>query len=273
MQRKKRIFQEEEKLDRWIVSYADFITLLFAFFVVMFAASNINEGKLQEVTKSLIEAFKTTPKSLEPVQVGEVSRSPNDKVIPTELTAQGGEGKTKLNNLKVLADKMESQMMDLIAQDQITVRRSENWLEIEINESILFGSGSINLVGSSNPVLQKIAKILAPFPNPINVEGFTDNIPINTTQFRSNWELSAARAATVVHLFSKEGIEPSRMSAIGYGQFRPVADNTSAQGRQKNRRVVVAILADESVLPEQRHKQTIPGKISETHTGVSQIEH
>ena len=275
MQRKKRIYHGEEKLDRWIVSYADFITLLFAFFVVMFAASNINEGKLEEVTQSLIEAFKTTPRALEPIQVGEVSRSPNDKVIPTELTAQADDGETQFNNLKVLSDKIESQMMDLIAEDQITVRRSENWLEIEINESILFGSGSINLVGSSSPVLQKIANILAPFPNPINVEGFTDNIPINTRKFRSNWELSAARAATVVHLFSKEGIEPSRMSAIGYGQFRPVADNSTAQGRQKNRRVVVAILADESVLPEQRHKQTLPSpdNSTETHTGVSQIAH
>jgi len=252
MARNKKAFREEEKLDRWLVSYADFITLLFAFFVVMFAVSSIHEGKLQEITSSLVEAFQNTPRSLDPIQVGEVTRNPNDKIVEQDLAAQGGDALVEQKTLKELTRKMESEMMDLIALDEITVRRSEQWLEIEINSSILFDSASFSLVNNSRPILQKIAKILSPYPNPINVEGFTDNIPINTSLFRSNWELSAARAASVVHLFSKQGIEPGRMSAIGYGEFRPIASNKTVEGRRKNRRVVVAILANDTVLSNQR---------------------
>ena len=257
MARRKTFHNDEEKLDRWLVSYADFITLLFAFFVVMFAVSNINEGKLEEVTSSLIKAFNATPRALDPIQVGDVSRSPKDKIVETDMPAQGGSGEQPVSSLKELASKMELAMMDLISLEEITVRRTDQWLEIEINTSILFDSGSSSLVVTSQPILQKIAKILAPHPNPINVEGFTDNIPISTRAFPSNWELSAARAASVVHLFSKEGIEPSRMSAIGYGEFRPIASNDNQEDRRKNRRVVVAVLADDTVLPTQRHTESI----------------
>jgi len=253
MARRKTLNNDGERLDRWLVSYADFITLLFAFFVVMFAVSNINEGKLEEVTSSMIEAFNNTPRSLDPIQIGDINRSPKDKIVETNMSAQGGDGEQPVSSLKALASKMETAMMDLIGLEEITVRRTEQWLEIEINTSILFDSGSSSLVVTSQPILQKIAKILAPHPNPINVEGFTDNIPISTRAFPSNWELSAARAASVVHLFSKEGIEPSRMSAIGYGEFRPIASNDKQEGRRKNRRVVVAVLADDTVLPNQRH--------------------
>ncbi len=255
MARRRILHNDGEKLDRWLVSYADFITLLFAFFVVMFAVSNINEDKLEEVTSSMIEAFNTTPRSLDPIQVGNINRSPSDKIIETNMLKQDGSGEQAVSSLKSLASKMETAMMDLINLEEITVRKTDQWLEIEINTSILFDSGSSSLVVTSQPILQKIAKILAPHPNPINVEGFTDNIPISTRAFPSNWELSAARAASVVHIFSKEGIEPSRMSAIGYGEFRPIASNDIQDGRRKNRRVVVAVLADDTVLPLQRHSK------------------
>jgi len=253
MARRNRFSKSDEKLDRWLVSYADFVTLLFAFFVVMFAASTINEGKLRKVTSSLTDAFNTPPRSLQPVQVGEINRSPNDKILPVDAPSQGGVEKQAESSLKDLATKMAAEMKDLIELDEITVRRTEQWLEIEINTSILFDSGSANLVGGSRTILQKIAKVLAPHPNPINVEGFTDNLPISTAAFPSNWELSAARAASVVHLFSKDGIEPGRMSAIGYGEFRPLVSNDTRQGRRKNRRVVVAVLANDLVLPARRH--------------------
>jgi len=243
MSRRKKLLEEDENLDRWMVSYADFITLLFAFFVVMYAVSNINQAKFEEVTESLVHAFNTEPRSLKPIQVGEISRDNKDDVIETPKKADAGNTDISDNNLSIMADKMEAEMMQLINEDQITVRRSDQWLEVEINSGILFPSGSIQLVESSRPVLRKIARILAPHANPVNVEGFTDNVPISTVTFPSNWELSASRAATVVHLFSKQGVEPSRMSAIGYGEFRPVASNSTAQGRRKNRRVVIAVLA------------------------------
>lgn len=244
---------DEENLDRWLVSYADFITLLFAFFVVMYAVSSLNEGKYKEVSASLISAFKVIPRSLEPIQVGEISRANKKELIDVSAVGAAGtsdvSGESGSNNKTLSfsqkADQIEKNMMSLIQMDEVTLRRSEKWLEVEINTRILFSSGEAHLVETATPVLTKVASILAPYPNPINVEGFTDNIPISTAVFPSNWELSAARAASVVHLFSKAGVEPGRMSAIAYGEYRPIADNSSVKGRLKNRRVVIAILAED----------------------------
>jgi len=238
---RKKFRDEEEHVDRWLVSYADFITLLFAFFVVMYAISSVNEGKYKLVSSSLVSAFKTLPRSLKPIQVGEISRSVNNNVINTPVKKSSSE--IQEQNLSKLADKIELEMMPLIESNKVIMRRSKKWLELEMNTKILFNSGHFTIVASAKRDLSKMAKILAPFPNPINVEGFTDNVPIKNNLFPSNWELSAARAASVVHLFSRQGVEPNRMSAIGYGQYRPVADNATLAGRHKNRRVVIAVLA------------------------------
>jgi len=248
--RRRARVHEEENLDRWLVSYADFITLLFAFFVVMYAVSSLNEGKYKEVSESLISAFKTIPRSLEPIQVGEISRDNQNDVIDTSTAKQNNQNvddplTNENDGFSKKANDIESNMMNLIKMDEVTLRRSDKWLEVEINTRILFSSGDAHLVESAIPVLTKVASILAPYPNPINVEGFTDNIPISTPEYPSNWELSAARAASVVHLFSKAGVEPGRMSAIAYGEHRPISDNNSVKGRLKNRRVVIAILAED----------------------------
>ncbi len=250
--RQQKSQDDGENLDRWLLSYADFITLLFAFFVVLYGISSINEGKYRVLSDSLTDAFKATPRSMEPVQVGEISRERPDAVIenqhqpsapPDEARDQGGQDMQL--NLKEMADEIERSLSGLIRDEVVGVRRADNWLEIEINTSILFTSGSARLVDSAVPVLQRIARILKPFPNPINVEGFTDNRPINTPTYPSNWELSAARAASVVHLFTRAGVDPRRMTAIGYGEYRPIADNSTPEGRSKNRRVVLAILAED----------------------------
>jgi len=133
-------------------------------------------------------------------------------------------------------------MSDLIRQDLIAVRHSDLWVEVEIKTSILFPSGSSILQSAALPVLREIANILKDFQNPIRVEGFTDSVPINTVAFPSNWELSAGRAASVVHLFTNEGVDPRRMASIGFGEYRPVADNDTPEGRSKNRRVVIVVL-------------------------------
>ena len=248
MARRRKKIETEENVDRWLVSYADFITLLFAFFVVMYAVSSVNEGKYNQVSTSLNAVFQTEPKSLEPIQVGDVNRSKNTNVIDTPIDVSGQSQTPSQNspqNFKALGDQIEKDILTIIQSDEISVRRSEDWLEVEMNSNILFNSGQVQLVNSSKPILRKLAVILAGYPNPINVEGFTDDIPIQTEVFRSNWELSAARAATVVHLFTKTGVKPSRMSAIGYGQFRPIVENNSEANRIKNRRVVIAILAND----------------------------
>ncbi|MDX1810974.1 MAG: flagellar motor protein MotD [Gammaproteobacteria bacterium] len=241
---------EDEKLDRWLISYADFITLLFAFFVVLYAISTINEGRYRQVTESLTAAFDVTPKSMEPIQVGDINREINDRIIELPVKRPPG-----TENLKEMADAIEKEMLALLPKDDITIRRSKQWLEIELNSEILFSSGSSNLTQNSRFLLSKVADILANFPNPINVEGFTDNQPISTAQFPSNWELSAGRAASVVHLFSRLGIEPGRMAAIAYGEHRPIASNDTAEGRRKNRRVVIAVLAGDMNVKTQRQQQ------------------
>lgn len=264
--------EEHENHERWLVSYADFITLLFAFFVVMYALSSVNEGKYRVLSDSLVAAFRSAPRSIDPVQLGEVQRtvdSGSQSVvgepslialpIPVVPDATSGPGRQQDRShspapgtvelaaygdprVQRIAEAIVEAMGGLIQDDLIRVRRDERWLEVEIRSSILFPSGSARLTPDSFPILEQLAKILAPFPNPIHVEGFTDNVPISTVQYLSNWELSAARAASVVHLFTDYGVEPGRMAAIGYGEYKPVAPNDMPEGRARNRRVVLVIM-------------------------------
>ena len=257
--------EERENHERWLISYADFITLLFAFFVVMYSISSINEGKYRVLSDALVAAFRNAPQSLEPIQVGEFVRSPvnantsviknpnvvdlpNFPVLRTRYdpvrTLTPEEAERAQQAMKRMTEEIEQAMASLIDKDLIKVRRSTSWVEVEINTSILFPSGSARLSAGALPILERLAEILRPFPNSIHVEGFTDNVPINTLAFPSNWELSAARAASVVHLFTKANIDPQRMAAIGFGEYHPVADNSTEEGRSKNRRVVIVVLAE-----------------------------
>lgn len=257
MARKKK-HEEHENHERWLVSYADFITLLFAFFVVMYSVSSVNDGKYRVLSDAIIAAFRSSTKSIVPIQIGKDAKTPETKSLSARLTPaliavpsmpipnlpkSGAKGTGKA--LKRMADKIKNSMAWLVEEDLIAVRQTDNWLEIEIKSSILFLRGSAKLQSQSEPILQEIARILADFPHPIRVEGFTDNTPITTVAFPSNWELSAGRAATVVHLFTKNDINPLRLSAVGYGEFRPIAENTTDEGRQKNRRVVLVVMKDE----------------------------
>ena len=131
----------------------------------------------------------------------------------------------------------------MLARGLVDVRTTEFGVEVEIKTSLLFPSGSARLVDGALPVLRDLSAILKTFPNAVQVEGFTDNVPINTEVFPSNWELSAGRAASVVHVFTRNGVRPERLVAIGYGEHRPVAENATPEGRSRNRRVVVVIAA------------------------------
>jgi chemotaxis protein MotB len=285
---RRRRHEEPENHERWLVSYADFITLLFAFFVVMYATSSINEGKYRVLADSLISAFSGPTRTMNPIQVGEMVRTPvaHGNAPPTALieidapvSGISGHGPDvegidepgkNPEQRETASQAVDPQVADLVAQgpgaqmeevgeigrrlgealdtfiddELVEVRQMEDWLELEIKSSILFPSGSARLTGQAIPVLEKVAKILKEFPNPVQVEGFTDNVPINTTAYPSNWELSAGRAASVVHLFMKYNVRPERMVAIGYGEYRPIADNSTPEGRAKNRRVVLVIPAD-----------------------------
>ena len=119
--------------------------------------------------------------------------------------------------------------------------RDRLWIEIELSSSLLFPSGDALPNDQAFQLIDKVAGILAPFDNPVHVEGFTDNLPISTDKFPTNWELSAARAGSVVRMLAAQGVNPSRLAAVGYGEFQPVADNATAEGRARNRRVVLVV--------------------------------
>ncbi len=254
-QRKQNI--EHNNNDRWLVSYADFITLLFAFFVVMYAVSSVNEGKYRVLSESLTNAFSVHARALEPIQIGQVVKSgdPKDyKLIKRPVVVdrsdiprpvikpRSGEVKDAGDKpLKILFDAMRTSVAELTDKGLIKVKSNEYGVEIEISTSVLFNSGRTRLSKQAIPILENLARVLKPFPHDVNVQGYTDNIPIQSNIYPSNWELSAARAASVVQLFARLGIQSSRLSATGFGEFRPLADNTTEKGRQQNRRVVIFI--------------------------------
>ena len=256
MARKKKP-EEHENHERWLVSYADFITLLFAFFVVMYSISSVNEGKYRVLSDSIVAAFDPTRQGL-PIKLSSPLKPPiveRDVVSPAydkailenqypNVPAMTQASEEDKKNMLDIARQVETNMADLIDQEIVKVKKNDLWIEIEIKSSILFTSGSAALAPKARPVLKEVASILGKFHNQVQVEGFTDNVPIANETFPSNWELSAARAASVVHLFAESGLKPERMSAIGYGEYKPVASNDTVSGRSQNRRIGVVLLSD-----------------------------
>ena len=246
MSRRKRGQEDHENTERWLVSYADFITLLFAFFVVMYSMSSINEGKYRVLSDTMEEAFKTPPKSQKPIQIGEerktlkTLKSPIDEINLVVMKPAVTPQSQQLDNI---VDDLEENLAPLIDNKLIKITRDKLWVTVEMNNRILFASGSARLSRQGGEILEELAKVVRNLPNHIDVEGHTDNLPISTSIYPSNWELSAARAASVVHLFTRNGVDPKRLSAIGYAEFRPIADNSTVEGRRSNRRVAVVILA------------------------------
>ena len=257
---RREVLEDEGNTDRWMVSYADFITLLFAFFVVMYAISSVNEGKYRVLSDALEAAFRAPPKSLEPIQIGQTVRAPlnfqsdfRPKPIlikgmtpsTTDIATSQQTEKDK-SSMKEIGDKVVNSLSSMLESDLVNVRRTDMWIEVEISSKVLFESGSALIQVDAVPILVDVSDILQGFPNAVRVEGFTDNIAIDTPAYPSNWQLSAARAASVVHLFADQGIDPLRLAATGYGEYRPVATNDTAEGRNRNRRVVLFILSEEA---------------------------
>ncbi len=245
--RRRRREEDVENHERWLVSYADFITLLFAFFVVMYAISSVNEGKYRVLSDSLVNAFKnaTGVAGGQPMAIiqGAPILPPKPVTRPerqadTAASGMRAEQREKMRN--VAGDIMEA-LKPLVAQGKVRVLETSRGVTIEINDSILFALGQASLQPASISALRAVADVLADSDFPITIEGHTDNVPIATAQFPSNWELSAMRATTVLRLFNDAGVGAERLTAIGYGETRPVETNTTAEGRARNRRVSILI--------------------------------
>lgn len=248
---KKRKQKNDEHVDnheRWLVSYADFITLLFAFFIVMYAVSSVNEGKYRVLSSSLVSAFKndnlsnhTTLQSTEFSPISVQKSNQTDSIKPIDNL--GSLKKKKQEKMKSMAKNILHALEPLVRDGQVRVTQSSLGITVEINASVLFSPGQAKLANNSSLTLQAVAHVIKGHEHEIHVEGHTDNLPIQTENFPSNWELSSARASSVIRLFIENGVEAHRLTAIGYGENRPIETNETPDGRKRNRRVTVMILS------------------------------
>jgi chemotaxis protein MotB len=246
---RKRREEEPENHERWLVSYADFITLLFAFFVVMYAVSSVNEGKYKVLSSSLESAFSNAAGKTggPPVAVTQVQPTIPPRPIskPADKTIEQKKAEEKKTEQRQKMKNVASSIMDalqpLVAQGKVRLLETSRGVTIEINDSILFPPGQARLQPASGSALLAIAQVLSASDFPVTIEGHTDNAPIATPQFPSNWELSAVRATTVLRLFNEGGVGSERLTAIGYGETRPIETNTTVEGRARNRRVSILI--------------------------------
>ncbi len=237
--------EEHENHERWLVSYADFITLLFAFFVVMYAISSVNEGKYRVLSDSISSAFRSIPGSGSGALVTINPSAPLAVSIPTRRNPAAIKTdevtRAKREQLRTMAKEINQALAPLVDQGQVKVTEGALGITVDISASVLFAPGDATLNPDAVRALAAVADVLAPTDFPITVEGHTDTTPINTVVFPSNWELSGARASSVVKLFMVVGVDGRRLSAIGYADQRPVADNATPDGRQANRRVAITI--------------------------------
>ncbi len=242
MRRRRRIAYDHDNHDRWLISYADFITLLFAFFVVMYAISAVNENKYRILANSLGSAFgKTGATEIEiPVPQSPAVTLPPE-IKPRTLKQQ--QAIEEQAHMTAVASSLLDVMAPLVKEGKVRVTQSRRGVSIEINANVLFAPGSADLEPQSLAVLRAVADKLKNEPFNLEVTGHTDNIPISNSSFASNWELSAVRATSVVRLLADSGIAPARLSAIGREASQPIASNDTAEGRARNRRVELMILS------------------------------
>jgi len=250
--------------ERWLVSYADFITLLFAFFVVLYASSQVDHRKVGRLAMAIQVAFQelgvfpdsnskvpidinepmpfSTVQAIENAkrnaELGRISSPPEDKLAAASEEA----------NLTTLQAELQQALQHEIAQHSVALHRETEGLVISLREFGFFDSGSAALKPSAVPALDRIASILAIRTCRLRIEGHTDNVPIHTAQMASNWELSTARSTELVRLLIlRYRFSPDRLSAAGYAEYHPIASNDTAQGRAQNRRVDVVILSEHIV--------------------------
>jgi chemotaxis protein MotB len=232
----KRVRKEKDNSDRWMLSYLDFITLLMIFFLMMYAISTVDTKKSQQLAKSLRIGF-NSGNSQNVIAVSDNSGD-TPTVIEDETTVAAEE--EKLADIKKKVDELVNNSE---LKGSVTTSIQQRGLLISFNDSVFFNSGQANIKTDWQNKLVSISKVLNGIDNYIRVEGHTDNIAINTEFFHSNWQLSSARASNVVEFLITQGnVKPERLSSVGYGEYRPVKDNNTEEGRSSNRRVDILIL-------------------------------
>lgn len=254
---------EHENHERWLVSYADFITLLFAFFVVMFASSQGDKGKAQQVSNSVKQALEKDHVTTMIAAVlggsvdtegkgGAMTRGPGGSETVAQVRVNDDRtGEERQQKLAELARSLSSALLPAIKAGDIQVSMSERGLVISFAQAALFPSGEDVISAGSYDRIGKVAESIALMPNHIRLEGHTDSVPINTLRFHSNWDLSSARAIALLKILTDRFHVPSdKLSVAGYADTAPVASNGTEEGRAKNRRVDIVILNDQGIKGE-----------------------
>jgi chemotaxis protein MotB len=240
---RKRYEEDLENHERWLISYADFMTLLFAFFVVMYAISVVNVGKYKVLSDALGDAFGGRGAAVAPNTAVEQPFTLPNIVARKRLEAM----RREKDRLTQLARDLTATLGPLVKEGKVRVTQNSRGVSVEINASVLFAPGDAALTDTSREALSAVAILLKNDPHQVQVEGHTDDVPISNPLFPSNWELSAVRASSVVRLFIDSGMAPARLTAVGHGANLPVATNDTPDGRARNRRVAVTII---SALPD-----------------------
>ena len=250
--------------ERWLVSYADFITLLFAFFVVLYASAQVDQRKVGRLAMAIQVAFQELgvfPASTSKVPIAVDAPMPFSTVQAIENAKRNTElgrisspaldtltAASQEANLSALQTELQQALQKEIAMHTVSLHRESEGLVISLREFGFFDSGSATIRPAAIPALDRIASILSIRSCRLRIEGHTDNVPIHTAQMASNWELSTARSTELVRLLIvRYNFAPDRLSAAGYAEYHPIASNTSAQGRSQNRRVDVVILTEHVV--------------------------
>ncbi|MEI6893414.1 MAG: flagellar motor protein MotB [Colwellia sp.] len=256
-QRKRRHVIEQENVHRWLVSYADYMTLMFALFVVLYAMAMVNEKPFESITESFGRVFQAEKDKIDNhghsllmvngaktnenlygngvLEVAGADLLDNEKNLSNVSEVQIG------NNLASLEEELHTALYELVESGFVQLHIEGDWLEIELSSGLLFPSGSSSTMHSAKAILLEIYDVIGQVSNFIRIRGYTDNQVINNEIFASNWELSVFRATAILHLLETIGLNPARMAIEGYGQYYPSADNLTAQGRSSNRKVVIAV--------------------------------
>lgn len=238
--------QEEEGGEAWLLPYSDLMTLLLAVFIVLFAVSQVDAGKAQQMSEEfseqmMTESFVSSQAANKQSTQAAVSTSIQTKEEQLEKAIEQKE----LQNLKELKADIDAKLQQENMSASVTTSIDKRGLVISFNNAILFESGSAQIKEENEHALLEIADMINNLNNYIRIEGHTDNVPMHSEIYPSNWELSTARAVSVVQLFIKEcNVPPEKLVAVGYGEYRPVADNSTAEGRTKNRRIDIIVLSE-----------------------------
>lgn len=246
--KRKKVHEKEPNLERWLVSYADFITLLFAVFVMLYAMSIVDQKKMEEVQASIQSSF-SGPQTLTPALkvIGNKDFGLIPEAVEQPLPPQPQDeasAAAEAQEFGQIKKEVEFNLQEYGAKNEVQLTINERGLVISLKEAGFFPSGTAKVQPEALPLLDKIATSISRYANTIRIEGHTDNVPVNSPAFPSNWELSTARANSLVHyLIEKHGFKGAKLSVTGYAEYRPIADNANEEGRKLNRRVDIVMLS------------------------------